>query len=371
MFLENKVIYILSPEPFGGNLLSKHHYAIELARRNHVYLICYKKNMQEKFLLREVRPGIQEICFRNSFRFIYHLPSFICRQWFAYEIKNIIRSIGEPPDVVISFFPYFFWWLKDFGARVCLFGLYDYIPHIPRRAYEILAQCSDILFSVSQPIADYYHIRNVKLINHAVPAHFFTDPPEMPASPKEFYRIGYLGNVGSSLLDLTLIEELVNKFSSHHFYFIGPVGSSNISAGNEENAGKLRQYANVFLIPEKSGEELKRCMREIDVWICPYHNRDLLRTSNSLKIIFYLATGRPVVSSRIAYYDAYPSSIVMQASTHDEFICFLQEVLEHYSHWMSNDLVMKRINIAKESTYEKNVERINAWIEEFLYAGSR
>lgn len=371
MFLENKVIYILSPEPFGGNLLSKHHYAIELARRNRVYLICYKKNMQEKFLLRGVRPGVQEICFRNPFRLIYHLPPFICRQWFACEIQNIKRSIGEPPDVVFSFFPYFFWWLKDFGARVCLFGLYDYIPHIPRRAYEILAQYSDILFSVSQPIADYYHMNNVKLINHAVPECFLTDPSGIFASPKECYRIGYLGNVGSRLLDMELIEKLVSKFSSHYFYFIGPTGFSNISAGNEENAGKLRKYANVVLVPEKSGEELKRCMNEIDVWICPYHNRDLLRTSNSLKIIFYLATGRPVVSSRIAYYDAYPSSIVMQASTHDEFIHSLQEVLEHYSRWMSNDLVMKRINIAKESTYEKNVERINAWIEEFLHVDSR
>ena len=39
MKLKNKTILIISPERWGTNFVSKHHYALELAKNNNVYFL--------------------------------------------------------------------------------------------------------------------------------------------------------------------------------------------------------------------------------------------------------------------------------------------------------------------------------------------
>src|SRR5258708_6068060 len=83
--LINKVIAILSPQPWNHSHISKHHYAIELARNNRVYFISPPShNWNRKYT---IKPGRD-----NLFLIAYSVP---LPEWAKFKFSWLYRAIAK------------------------------------------------------------------------------------------------------------------------------------------------------------------------------------------------------------------------------------------------------------------------------------
>ena len=103
MSLKDKVILIISPQPWYQLFVSKHHYAIELAKYgNTVYFLNPPDaSLKERVLIRpaDAVPGLFIISHRVNFPYNikFHAQSLFhwLMQW---QVKKILASIGKTKD---------------------------------------------------------------------------------------------------------------------------------------------------------------------------------------------------------------------------------------------------------------------------------
>ncbi|GIV41799.1 MAG: hypothetical protein KatS3mg034_1109 [Vicingaceae bacterium] len=364
MYLKNKTILIISPEPFGKNLLSKHYYALELARFNRVFFLCFPHGQTESFIHTNISENLIQIGVKNNFVAINILPEFWVRKIFRKKIQSILRFAKIHPDVVISFFPYFFWWLKDFGAQIHIFGLMDYFPNLKKRNFQIIYQNTDLVLTVSKIISDHYGMFNAYFLGHAIPGDLFESLNNKNIINEVPKKVGFMGTLKSPYLDLNLIHDLVNFFPDLDFYFAGSkLTPNNLNYHFWED---LATYPNVHMTGLLTGNHLTEWLSNMDLFIFPYTDKAPLRTSNSLKILFYLATGKPVVASPIATYQSIDPNIMIVNKNSNEFLHAFRHVVSNYKNLVEDDWVCERKNMAQENTYDKKVLQLDELIRQHL-----
>ena len=134
------IIFIISPQPWGGFRVSKHHYAIELAKLGHeVYFIeppTRTGNPGSIKLTPTAVPRITTLSYRPWFP--YGLK-FHCRPLFDWLMRRqahkIVAAIGKKPDIVgiltapisLRIFEHsarpltsFTWWIQLPGAVISM-----------------------------------------------------------------------------------------------------------------------------------------------------------------------------------------------------------------------------------------------------------
>ena len=107
--LKSKSILLISPQAWGKMFVSKHHYAIELAKKgNTVYFLNPPEpsTRKEKITIEasDVQPGLFIIHHKLSFP--YNIKFHFITLFHALmkgHIKRILKKIGTPIDIVWSF----------------------------------------------------------------------------------------------------------------------------------------------------------------------------------------------------------------------------------------------------------------------------
>jgi glycosyltransferase involved in cell wall biosynthesis len=102
--------------------------------------------------------------------------------------------------------------------------------------------------------------------------------------------IGFYGNLDTCRFDVELIQGLAQRRPDWQFVLVGRLWPGFDPAG-------LRRLPNVHLLGEKRLADLPAYIRGFDVGIIPYRLNDFTRSITPLKLMEYLATGKPVVSS--------------------------------------------------------------------------
>ena len=108
MQLKNKSILLISPQAWGTMLLSKHHYAITLARLgNKVFFLNPPSNKIKKGEIR-ITPSEQDNLFiiehAIMFPFILKFHAISVFHWLMkFQVKKLLKSVGRPIDIVWSF----------------------------------------------------------------------------------------------------------------------------------------------------------------------------------------------------------------------------------------------------------------------------
>ncbi len=125
----------------------------------------------------------------------------------------------------------------------------------------------------------------------------FASPAAAPADISQIPRpiVGYMGNLKRQL-DWELLRELAERHPEWSFLFVGPT-----SAQPEPMAGvaMLKRFPNCHFVGSKRVQELPGYVQQFDVCLMPYRVDSYTNSIYPLKLHDYLATGRPVVSSRI------------------------------------------------------------------------
>jgi len=376
MHLTGQVIYIISYENWGRMLMSKHHYAIELARAgNKVYFINHpdrrkKMNKGEINVLPTSYENLYEV--KHRLRHPYFLK-FKFRWLFNFltrlHIRRVINKIGAYPDVVWSFDTGNTIPLKIFSKsklRILMpvdgpFGHTDEVRS---------AEKADVVISVTQRILDVFKGFPLPklLINHGV-ADVFMENRCAALNGKQL-KVGYSGSLIRSDLDIPCFLDIIKGHPEIIFEFWGEhdYKKSNIHLP-EDVAGDtlafldtLHNLPNVILHGPVDPAKLAEGLNKMDALLICYRIKN---DQNHHKVLEYLGTGKVIVSNYMSSYSKEDSDLIYMVNNkeaNDGLPELFNRVISNLDYYNAPELTEKRKKFARQYSYSNNLKRIQEFI---------
>lgn len=221
------------------------------------------------------------------------------------------------------------------------------------RAEKKQVQQADYIFCSSKALFQKYETTRDTVFyipNGANTALFQTALQDNHPLPEELKNIdkkiiGYTGSI-----DYRMNFELVNYLASHNpglcFCFTGPASDARFTK-------LLQQHTNILHIPSQPIELLPAFINRFQVLIIPFKKNKLTAGIYPLKLNEYLATGKPVVSTRFSEDLNEFENLVYLAENAATFNHYLQQSFNEDG--SKNQL---RISTAKENSWENRANEI-------------
>jgi hypothetical protein len=366
--LTQKVILIISPQPWNFIHISKHHYALELCKNNNIVYFLNPPTKISKITINK----------NNEVENLYIIDYYInCPYWLRFkikflfdllmriQIKQILNELPQKPNIVWSFEPNLFSNLKLFKTNIIIYHPVDLIIF----PYQIkLAKTAQVVFSVSKPILKKISPTKVPafFINHGLSEDFKklaernSKEPQIKKSNK--ISVGYIGNLLIHSLNYSLFKLIVTENKTIEFNFWGPYQvSEGVSDETKDFILFLKTSENVILHGVKPPQEIVKEMNNIDAFMMFYlFNKLEYDRSNSHKILEYLSTGKVIISNYVELYASYPELICMPKDNDDSKLSELFHfVMENIDYFNNPSLQKERIELALENTYSKQLAKID------------
>jgi hypothetical protein len=368
--LTNKTILIVSPQAWGKMMLSKHHYAIELAKKgNQVYFLNPPdaSNRERVSIIAADTPGLLIVNHRLFFPYNlkFHAPAvfYLLMQW---QVKKIISIINKPLDIIWSFDLGNIYPFRFFPSRALkVFHPVDEPVHKTAFSSAVGAQ---VIFSVTKEILQQYDYCKLPsfLINHGLCDVFLEQHPTgRPAG--DLVRVGYAGNLMRGDIDRPVMLKIILENPAVIFECWGSYNAKQGNIGGSDNQETqsfitaLSSCSNVILHGAVSTGTLAAEMQRMDAFLICYDiNKDHSKGTNYHKIMEYLSTGRVIVSNNTTAYHNMPRLLQMTAerNNNDKLPDLFSSVISNLDFHNSEGLRSERCRFAKENTYKKQVERI-------------
>lgn len=266
-------------------------------------------------------------------------PLYWCRLPLAVETLTRIRAQHVIYDVV-----------DDYAG----FARTARERHLTRTREATLARLADQIFTTTTSLAERLRCVNphVDVVPNGVDPSFFdaaSAPPD-PLSHLPRPRIGYVGLV-SPWTDFDVLRALGARWPGH-VIVVGPV-SAEVRSEYEAIPGLVR-------LPPVHNLEVPKYLRNFDVCIVPHQMIERVHRADPLKIVEYLASGRPVVSSALRGV-APVAHLVTCASGPEEFVAAVADVLENAE---QEHMGYERIAYARTRTWDVLYQRVLATLRE-------
>jgi hypothetical protein len=369
---ENKTILLISPQPWDHLHISKHHYAIELAKRgNDVYFLePPRETLDEKVHVARVpdHERIWTVTYRPAFPFVIRFHARRLFDWLMrVQIGRIVAAIEKPIDVVWCFDFNLFSNLKEFNSDAKI--IFHPVDPLPEPHHVLPAKTADVVVSVSKDILARFEKLPLKsaVVNHGLSAPFAEQARKPGDVPREAgrRRVGYAGNLVRKPVNRDVIRAMVSALPDVDFHFWGPFQvEPNGSREIADFVEFLRAAPNATLHGQVSAEELARQLGQVDCLILTYSaDRNESDRSNAHKILEYLSTGKVTVSSRISMYADQPDLLRMASVNDDSDLPeILRDTLARLDEFNSADLQRRRREFALDNVYERQIARIEELI---------
>jgi len=356
-------ILLISPEAWGNNKVSKHHYALELSTRgDEVYFLNPNSDSSKSI---KINKNLTIVDYKERLRGLAYLPRFIQRLYFKYALNRLEKSLGCQFDVIWNFDSSRFYELSLVKEKIKICHIVDMAENIQR---PLLAQTSDICFCTSDFIKKELMPYNnqVEKIDHG-----YQLPKENYELSDKFdsgkIQIGYVGNLTRTCIDWEIIQRLVQEHAELQFTFIGNYDQSNLSAVAIDNGilNVLRRGANVSLLGSKESHLIPSYLQQFDVLLSVYkieNESDIKQHSNLHKTMEYLGSGKVTVST---YSDEYKDKreLLEMVDESKEFFTRFDEVVKNLSYYNSEEKQAERRAFVAEHTYAKQLERVDKILE--------
>ena len=313
--MNNQRVFILSPQHWGTMFLSKHHYAIELAKMgNQVYFVnppepswkwgksqfeIIETEFQGLFLVDQQLNMPYNLKFHLELLFHFFMKRHICK---------MEKFLGAP-DLVWSFdlgnnYPFRFF---SKTAKKLFFP-----ADFPRNRMAVqAAQGADLIVSIAQEILDEYPQGKSKklLINHGVAQHFIDAGAKPYIKTDGVIRVGLSGNFLRPDIDRPLLIEIIKSHPEVLFECFGAfeMKDSNIGGWNDSETlyfiETLKTTKSVLLHGAIPSHKLAEELRRMDLFLICYDvQKDQSKGTNYHKVMEYLAYGNPIISNNISSY---------------------------------------------------------------------
>jgi hypothetical protein len=378
--LHNKTILLISPQSWGNMFLSKHHYAIELAKRgNKVYFLNppKKNGTHQKETIEIISSELSsnlflidhKIWFSDKIKF-HAMPLF--HALMRSHVNKIKKKIPEVVDIVWSFdlgnyYPFHF-----FGKQP--HKIFHPVDEPLNETAIHSAKGCDIIFSVTNEILEKYKNFSAPkyFINHGVSEEFLriVDTNRLPGDP---IHVGFSGNLLRNDIDKETLQKIIEENGNIIFDFFGSYKRSQTNIGGDENEGSekfisfLRSKTNVTLHGTLSQQMLADKLHQMNAFLICYDiKKDQSKGTNYHKIMEYLSTGKVIVSNNVTTYQNEPDLVMMNDGRENnlQLPALFKKVMNDLDHYNNADFQQKRIAFAKVNTYPKQIERIEQKLQE-------
>ena len=363
-YLIGKNILVISPEGWGKSKLSKHHYAIELAKSNKVWFLgpvyaeVTKENMEDAYPV----SLIADFFSMRGFRF---LPHFLQRIILAKRVEKLQKKAGVRFNVVWNFDNSRYYHLDVFKDAFCIHHKMDFhVNYQNEMACKTAHLCLGVTHGIIDQMAPFNH--RVHFVQHG----YVETQKVNVVLPKTNlpYSALYVGNLLIPFINWEWLLRLISSNSDVQFYFIGSFGRGNLNPFAEEeaieNITKLKSLPNAMLLGVCSANEIASYSEQADILLAVYDSMkypDI--TANSHKIMNYLGSGKPIVSNVFKEYDA-GISLLYMAKTMDDFLKTFDHVKRNKSIYQSLELTKRRKQFACDNSYSNQLARIDSLIQE-------
>lgn len=348
---------IISPEPWAGNFVSKHHYACELAKRGHKVIFHGPPDAKGAMRLARVAetPGdIRVLHAVRVFPGLRFLPAPLRITLEARWLRKVEALAGARVDVVWNFENSRFYDLGFAGRRLKIYQQVDlnqnFYPHMA-------ASSADLVIALSDPIAARLKSAAPNLIRlthgHAQVPHPVDLPDGVVASFEAAQRNAVLvGNLDIAYLDVTLLAQLVKAHADVQFHFIGGYSPSS-------KLFRATAYApNVVFWGRQPAHLLPGFLERADLLLLAYLAEEHLdQLANPHKMMEYLASGRTVLATRTLDYED-RHDLVEMARDQADYANRFSAIMANPDIWNSHERIAARRAFAADNTYTRQIERI-------------
>jgi hypothetical protein len=229
---------------------------------------------------------------------------------------------------------------------------------------ELIKKC-DLVFTTAQNLYKQkkrlnpktYLVENVGDFDHfnEVEREKLHTPTDISKIPSPI--IGFVGALDDYKVDHDLLEYIAVKKPNWSIVLIGSKMNS------KEKTDTFSKNDNIFYLGRKDYKKLPQYISHFDVCIIPYKINDYTKHVFPIKFFEFLSTGKPVITTALPALKKY-SRTARIASSYNEFI----QAIEESIHYDSEGLKEKRINLAKNNTWEYRTEKLLSYINEFIEA---
>ena len=369
-------ILILSPQPWNGFKVSKHHYAATLGRRG-IRVVFVETRVSGPIWGRITLepadiPNVSVLRYAGKLlRWLEFRARHLYTPLSRIKARQIVRRLGRRPDIVwdmdnLHHFPD----LAAFGAGLALYHPVDAGP-----AFDAAGKHADLVFSLSEELIPaamretlpwhlFPHGLNAIFAEHARQLVEAAAQGAEACAPAVSRRrvVGYMGNLDAKGLDWPVIEAMARSHPQVEFRLIGPYADArNEDPERGAPIGRLARLPNVRLIGYLSNAEVLRQADEIDIWLLcydPVQRPDAM--INSHKVLEYLATGKPVLSHWMQVHRD-ERLVCMPPGTDNQIMpALLQDMLARLPKLASPEAMRYRASYALQHSYERLMDRMLA-----------
>jgi hypothetical protein len=385
-----RTIVILSTEPWGRMLLSKMHFALELARKgDKVYFVNPPRQLADSRLAvrgEDLEGGRITIIHTNIVRsslFLRHKLFFLYRALNRRYVRAIKKTVGTKITEVWNFNPNQYVDLQLFEAEKSIVLLYDLYQggHI----FKAL-QKADALITISQVILDHYaHTPAPKLLLQHGLGPQFAEKSRQRLSTQDFgigngevggsarIKVGYTGNLLRAGMNTEVARTIIGQHPGIEFHFWGPHSAkdNNVSDAGYATSPELLSFVeflqgqkNVFLHGVVTQQELAERLFEMDAFLFIYSpRREVNGASNAHKLLEYISTGKVVIATHVSNYAGTDLLVMCEKREEEDKLpeIFDRAVRDLSSH-NARELQIRRISFALDNTYARQVERVKQFI---------
>lgn len=357
--LIDKDILVISPERWGANFISKHNYALELAKSNNVWFLNSRGNNQIKDVkvTDSDHKNLKIVEYGFPLRGIEKLPLWLLKVLNRRITKRLLRQLPAM-DVVWSFDQTRFFDLSLFEGSRKIYHPVDITSY--RKDIKVIAASSaDLVLYVSSYIADELKGScSPVFMNHGLSDPFIN--AELKQVPEGRIVAGYVGTLMSKWLHQKALLTVVKQNPEIEFRFIGPYGESNLGqANNLHLVEELKKLPNIVLMGVKTSSQVAKELASMHVLLSVYDSDCFPRqVSNSHKLLEYLSSGRAIISNYVKSYENEKPGLIYMCKEMKDYPEFFKERIEDLNDINSMDYMEMRRSYALSNSYSAHIKKV-------------
>lgn len=354
----NGTVLLVSPEPWEGHFVSKHHYAVTLAGRGfHVYFLNPPDVSAPSVQIRKTDyENVWSVSAPLVAKGLRFYPAWLRRRVEARWLRKLEQQIGEEFSAVWLFENSRFYDMHFAGQRTKIYHQVDLNQdfHVKQAA-----KTADVCFANTDAIMKRLAPYNAKVYKSRHGVAMPTTKPMLTEEQngrfvKDAVNAVYIGNLDIGYLNNDLLAELVQRFQNVRFHFVGRYsekGTLYLRCGGNTNVSWWGAVPSA-LIPVI----LSYC----DIQLLTYRVEtawEKEQMASPHKVMEYLASGKVIVATYTDEYKEGHGLLEMVAESED-YLRKFDEVTSNLDHYNGITRQQERIAFAQDNTYPKQLERI-------------
>jgi glycosyltransferase involved in cell wall biosynthesis len=350
------------PQQIASRLADEGHTVVYF--QNPIFLnpLAFIKNYKERNVY--FRRKVKNLYIINMFLFPFFGKLRFVTEKFGLLLFKLYLSTSFKPDVGIFYTCLYNFLLKTLESMDVKI-VYDCVDEFSGfsdasdsskflKAEKNLIIKSSFVIATSKPL--YEKISKVNqncfYVPNAADFKHFNSATRITERPREIKNIkspiiGFIGAV-RDWIDVDLICKIAELHPEYSILLVGPVNFG---------LDKLGKHSNIIMVGAKPYKILTQYLACMDVCLIPFKINKLTLATNPVKLYEYLAAGKPVVSTALPEVCENASGLVYIARDEGDFIRKVEEAVKE-AESPNKELIMRRINFAKENSWEKRIETL-------------